>query len=144
MMGKIVWVLLVVLLFVQAVLAIDGVSVDRLNIWPMPHSVSHGRESLFLSKDFELNTEGTKYNDGSGILKDGFSRLLEMLRVAHVADGNFSKIDTSLLLQGLHVVVLSADDQVLFLFRSWLMFLCGFCLFAFFFLIPHELAFGTG
>ncbi|KAK4605666.1 hypothetical protein RGQ29_000106 [Quercus rubra] len=112
MMGKIVWVLLVVLLFVQAVLAIDGVSVDRLNIWPMPHSVSHGRESLFLSKDFELNTEGTKYNDGSGILKDGFSRLLEMLRVAHVADGNFSKIDTSLLLQGLHVVVLSADDQL--------------------------------
>nr|POF10951.1 beta-hexosaminidase 3 [Quercus suber] len=78
----------------------------------MPHSVSHGRESLFLSKDFELNTEGTKYNDGSGILKDGFSRLLDMLRVAHVADGNFSKIVTSLLLQGLHVVVLSADDQL--------------------------------
>ncbi|KAL4655108.1 hypothetical protein ACB092_01G427100 [Castanea dentata] len=112
MMGKIVWVLLVVLLLVQAVLAIDGVSVDRLNIWPMPHSVSHGRESLFLSKDFELNTEGTKYNDGSGILKDGFSRLLDMVRVAHVVDGNFSKIDTSLLLQGLHVVVLSADGQL--------------------------------
>uniref|UniRef100_A0A7N2QY12 beta-N-acetylhexosaminidase n=1 Tax=Quercus lobata TaxID=97700 RepID=A0A7N2QY12_QUELO len=108
MMGKIVWVLLLV----QAVLAIDGVSVDRLNIWPMPHSVSHGRENLFLSKDFELKTEGTKYNDGSGILKDGFSRLLDMVRVAHVADGNFSKIHTSLLLQGLHVVVLSADDQL--------------------------------
>ena len=133
MMGKIVWVLLVVVVvLVQVVLAMDGFSVDGLNIWPMPHSGSHGHESLFLSKDFELNTEGTKYNDGSRILKDGFSRLLDMVRVAPVVDGSFSKIDTSLLLRGLYVVVLSADDQVLFLFMSWLMFLCRFSSFVIF------------
>uniref|UniRef100_A0A2N9EXT3 Phosphoacetylglucosamine mutase n=1 Tax=Fagus sylvatica TaxID=28930 RepID=A0A2N9EXT3_FAGSY len=35
-----------------------------------------------------------------------------LVRVAHVEDGNFSKIDTSVLLQGLHVVVLSASDEL--------------------------------
>uniref|UniRef100_A0A2N9EH14 Beta-hexosaminidase eukaryotic type N-terminal domain-containing protein n=1 Tax=Fagus sylvatica TaxID=28930 RepID=A0A2N9EH14_FAGSY len=109
-MGKIVWVLLVLL--VQLLLAIDALTVDRLNIWPMPKSVSYGHGNLYMSKDFELNTQGTKYNDGSGILKDGFSRFLDLVRVAHVEDGNFSKIDTSVLLQGLHVVVLSASDEL--------------------------------
>ena len=116
MMGKIVWVLLVLL--VQLLLAIDALTVDRLNIWPMPKSVSYGHGNLYMSKDFELNTQGTKYNDGSGILKDGFSRFLDLVRVAHVEDGNFSKIDTSVLLQGLHVVVLSASDEVVFLFHE--------------------------
>jgi hypothetical protein len=41
-----------------------------------------------------------------------------LVLVAHVEDGNFSKIDTSVLLQGLHVVVLSASDEVVFLFHE--------------------------
>lgn len=107
-MGKIVLVL-VLLALVEVLDAVDSVK-----IWPMPKSVSHGHGSLYMNKDFELKTDGSKYNDASGILKDGFSRLLYVLRVAHVVDGNFS-VDTSLLLQGLHVVVLSPDDEVVFL-----------------------------
>jgi hexosaminidase len=108
-MGKIVVVFVSLLALVQ-VLAVDAV--DRVKIWPMPNSVSHGHGSLYMNKDFELKTEGSKYNDASGILKDGFSRLLHVLRVAHVVDGNSSGADTSLLLQGLHVVVFSPDDEV--------------------------------
>lgn len=120
MMGKILLVVLVLVLVLVYVLAIDAARVDTLNIWPMPKSVSHGSDrSLYLIKDFELKTEGTKYNDASGILKDGFSRLLNVVRVAHIVEGNFSGIDNSLLLQGIHVVVLSADDEVMFLFRNW-------------------------
>lgn len=112
-MGKIVLVL--VLLTLVHVLAVDAVSVvDRLKIWPMPESVSHGHGNLYVNKDFELKTEGTKYNDASGVLKDGFSRLLHVLRVGHVVDGNSSDANTSLLLQGLHVVVLSQDAEVMF------------------------------
>ncbi|KAB1208908.1 Beta-hexosaminidase 3 [Morella rubra] len=110
-MGKILFVVSVLVLVY--VLAIDAARVDTLNIWPMPKSVSHGSDrSLYLIKDFELKTEGTKYNDASGILKDGFSRLLNVVRVAHIVEGNFSGIDNSLLLQGIHVVVLSADDEL--------------------------------
>lgn len=108
-MGKIVLVFVSLLALVQ-VLAVDAV--DRVKIWPMPKSVSHGHGSLYMNKDFELKTEGSKYNDASGILKDGFSRLLHVLQVAHVVDGNSSGAYTSLLLQGLHVVVFSPDDEV--------------------------------
>ncbi|XP_059431888.1 beta-hexosaminidase 3 [Corylus avellana] len=107
-MGKMV--LVFVLLSLVQVLAVDAV--DRVKIWPMPKSVSHGHGSLYMNKDFELKTEGTKYNDASGILKDGFSRLLHVLQVAHVVDGNSSAADTSLLLQGLHVLVFSPDDEL--------------------------------
>ncbi|KAK9093120.1 hypothetical protein Syun_028031 [Stephania yunnanensis] len=41
----------------------------------MPKSVKHGKQSLFLSKDFALDTEGSMYSDSSSIPKDGFSRL---------------------------------------------------------------------
>lgn len=117
-MGKKVCVFLVLVSIL--VLAIDAITVDRLNIWPMPKLVSHGEHrTLYVSKDFGLKTEGSKYNDASGILKDGFSRLLDVIRVAHVIDANFSGIDTSVLLQGLHVVVLTADDEVVFLFMIW-------------------------
>lgn len=117
-MGKNVYVFLVLVSIL--VLAIDADSVDRLNVWPMPEVVSHGaHRSLYLSKDFELKTEGSKYNDASGILKDGFSRLLDVIQVAHVIDANFSGIDTSVLLQGLHVVVLTADDEVVLIFMNW-------------------------
>lgn len=86
--------------------------VDGLNIWPMPMSVSKGHMRVYISQDFQLITEGTKYNDGSGILKDGFTRMLDVLKVAHVADGNLSSVDTSLILKGIHVLIFSPNDQV--------------------------------
>ncbi|KAF5959080.1 hypothetical protein HYC85_000289 [Camellia sinensis] len=87
------------------VLAVFAVDVHRLNIWPMPQSVSNGHQILHMSKDFELMTQGTKYPDASGILKDGFSRLLDVVQAAHVVDGNFSHFDQSVLLQGIHVLL---------------------------------------
>ncbi|KAK9120726.1 hypothetical protein Syun_018343 [Stephania yunnanensis] len=47
----------------------------------MPKSVKHGKQSLFLSKDFALDTEGSKYSDSSSIPKDGFSRLLDLMTI---------------------------------------------------------------
>lgn len=102
-------------LFLQ-VLAVAAIGMDHhLNIWPMPKSVSHGYNNLYLSNDFQLKTEGSKYVDASGILKDGFSRLIEIVEVAHVIDSNFSHFDHSALLQGMHVVILSPNDEVLLL-----------------------------
>ncbi|GMP22314.1 hypothetical protein CsSME_00000388 [Camellia sinensis var. sinensis] len=78
----------------------------------MPQSVSNGHQILHMSKDFELMTQGTKYPDASGILKDGFSRLLDVVQAAHVVDGNFSHFDQSVLLQGIHVVIFSLNDEL--------------------------------
>ncbi|CAL5363045.1 unnamed protein product [Camellia sinensis] len=94
------------------VLAVFAVDAHRLNIWPMPQSVSNGHQILHMSKDFELMTQGTKYPDASGILKDGFSRLLDVVQAAHVVDGNFSHFDQSVLLQGIHVVIFSLNDEL--------------------------------
>ncbi|XP_077225335.1 beta-hexosaminidase 3-like isoform X1 [Tasmannia lanceolata] len=83
--------------------------VDGVNLWPMPNSLSHGTQSLYLSKDFAL---WSTYKDGSGILKDGFSRLLDIVREAHVVDGNVT--DSLAVLEGLNVVVFSTDDELNF------------------------------
>lgn len=119
------WVLsLATMLFVvhdKVVLATEvNVDVNQgLNIWPLPDSVSHGHKGIHMSKDFhfELESKGNKYNDGSGIFKDAFSRFLDVIRVPHVVDGNLSKFDHSRILQGLNVVISSSNDEVcIFLF----------------------------
>ncbi|KAG5532765.1 hypothetical protein RHGRI_027161 [Rhododendron griersonianum] len=93
-------------------LVVSTVDIDSLNIWPMPHSVSYGHQVLYMSRDFELRTEGSKYPDASGILKDGFSRLLYVIRASHVVDGNVSDSQQSLVLQGINVFISSADDEL--------------------------------
>ncbi|XP_059628590.1 beta-hexosaminidase 3 [Cornus florida] len=110
-MGKIVVQIFLLGLFLQ-VLAVSAVDTNRLNIWPMPKSVSHGHSTLYLSKDFELKTDGSKYTDSSGILKDGFSRLLDIVEAAHVIDSNLTDSDQPVVLQGLHVVVFSLNDEL--------------------------------
>ncbi|KAF7132214.1 hypothetical protein RHSIM_Rhsim09G0127900 [Rhododendron simsii] len=93
-------------------LVVSTVDIDSLNIWPMPHSVSYGHQVLYMSKDFELRTEGSKYPDASGILKDGFSRFLYVIRASHVVDGNVSDSQQSLVLQGINVLISSANDEL--------------------------------
>lgn len=95
----------------QFILVIGAYDLKNLNIWPMPESVEYGNKSLFLSKDFQLKTDGSKYPDASGILKDGFTRLLDVITANNVIEFN-SKVDDSLLLQGIHVVVLSESDEL--------------------------------
>ncbi|KAK9142765.1 hypothetical protein Syun_012165 [Stephania yunnanensis] len=77
----------------------------------MPKSVKHGKQSLLLSKDFALDTEGSKYSDSSSIPKDGFSRLLDLIQVSHNVDENSTYYDHSQLLKRLHVVIFSPDDK---------------------------------
>ncbi|XP_052197626.1 beta-hexosaminidase 3 [Diospyros lotus] len=102
-----------VALFLHALLGVVfAADFNRLNIWPMPQSVSHGDQILYLSKTFELRTEGSKYLDPSGILKDGFSRLLNILQAAHVIDGNLPNFQQSVLLQGINVVISSPNDML--------------------------------
>ncbi|KAK9141411.1 hypothetical protein Scep_011092 [Stephania cephalantha] len=99
---------------VLLVLSSAGYGVVGLNIWPMPKSVNHGQQSLLLSKDFALDTEGSKYSDSSSILKDGFSRLLDLIQVSHNVDENSTYYDHSQLLKRLHVVIFSPDDKLQF------------------------------
>ncbi|KAK9159394.1 hypothetical protein Syun_005735 [Stephania yunnanensis] len=99
---------------VLLVLSSAGYGVVGLNIWPMPKSVNHGKQILLLSKDFALDTEGSKYSDSSSILKDGFSRLLDLIQVSHNVDENSTYYDHSQLLKGLHVVIFSPDDKLQF------------------------------
>ncbi|KAF8391747.1 hypothetical protein HHK36_021981 [Tetracentron sinense] len=89
-----------------------AVGVEGLKIWPMPKSVSHGAQTLYLGKDFGLRTEGSKYIDASGILKDGFSRLLDVVEAAHVIDSNSNHSDLSTMLQGLNVIILLPNDEL--------------------------------
>ncbi|KAA8538832.1 hypothetical protein F0562_025524 [Nyssa sinensis] len=78
----------------------------------MPKSVSYGHLSRYLSKDFELKTDGSKYVDASEILKGGFSRLLDVIEAAHVIANNFSHFDQSVLLKGIHVFIFSPNDEL--------------------------------
>lgn len=94
------------------VLAVAAIDMERLYIWPLPKAVSHGDQSLYLSKQFELKTAGSKYLDASGILKDGFSRLLDVMEVAHDISGGSSHSNFSTLLQGIQVVISSPKDEL--------------------------------
>ncbi|KAJ0756927.1 putative beta-N-acetylhexosaminidase [Helianthus annuus] len=59
-----------------------------------------------------LKTDGSKYKDESGTLKDGFTRLLDVVTLNNVVEYNFGKIDPSVLLHGIHVVVLCKGDEL--------------------------------
>ncbi|XP_008788259.1 beta-hexosaminidase 3 isoform X1 [Phoenix dactylifera] len=82
---------------------------DGINLWPMPKSVSHGSQTLYLGRDFQLTTDGSKYSDGSGILKDAFRRMINLVEASHTIAG---RVPGSGVLTGVNVVVLSSDDQL--------------------------------
>lgn len=101
--------LVVVFLFLGAAVAKN---VNELNVWPMPKWVSRGHSRVYMSQDFQLVTDGSKYIDGSEILKDSFTRMLDVVKVAHVVDGDLSRVDKSLIIKGIHVLIFSPDDQL--------------------------------
>ncbi|PKU84664.1 Beta-hexosaminidase 3 [Dendrobium catenatum] len=84
---------------------------NGLNLWPMPASVGYGSGILYLSNNFQLRTEGSKYSDDSRILSDAFLRMVDLVRVAHVIDGI---VPSSAVLDGLHVRIFSEDDKLNF------------------------------
>ena len=111
-MGKIL-VPICVLLLIEVVLVYGGSgSVHQVNIWPMPKYSIYGNSMLYLSNDFELRTQGSKYSDKEGILKDGFLRFMGIVTLDHVIDVNFSRFDQSSFLKGINVVIRSLSDEV--------------------------------
>lgn len=108
--SKIVFGIFLIQVLVKSV----AVAHDKhMNIWPMPKSVSYGSNILYLSNELVLKTEGSKYIDASGILKEGFSRIVDVIKGGHVIEANFSRFSPSQVIKGIHVVVLSPNDEVL-------------------------------
>ncbi|KAG8380365.1 hypothetical protein BUALT_Bualt06G0007900 [Buddleja alternifolia] len=102
------------LLFPVYFLAMSAYAADikHLNIGPMPKSASYGYKTLYLNNNFELKTDGSKFNDASKILNDAFLRLIDVVKGTHVIEAGTSKTDPSLVLKGIHVVVLSPSDEL--------------------------------
>lgn len=86
--------------------------VKNLNIWPMPSSVTYGDNTRYLGKDFKLKTDHSEYADASGILKDGFKRLVDIIKAAHVTNNSYPGSSFSAILRGIHVIVTSPSDEV--------------------------------
>lgn len=86
--------------------------VNNLNIWPMPNSVAHGHNTLYLGKDFNLKTDQSKYADASGILKDAFTRIVDLIKTAHVIDFKYPASGSSTILHGIHVIIASPSDEL--------------------------------
>ncbi|XP_020263422.1 beta-hexosaminidase 3 [Asparagus officinalis] len=70
---------------------------------------SRGSKAVRLGEGLELRSEGSRYADGSGVLKDAFSRVLDEIKAGHAVDGGPSG---SGLLAGVRVVILSPDDEL--------------------------------
>ncbi|GAB4855922.1 hypothetical protein Ancab_024562 [Ancistrocladus abbreviatus] len=100
-----------VFLLIQVAL-VYGVHIHQANIWPMPNFVSYGDKIRFISNAFELKTEGSKFGDASGILKDGFSRLMDIVKLDHVIDANLSLFEQSAVLGGINVAIASPSSEL--------------------------------
>ncbi|KAK8476519.1 hypothetical protein V6N11_069425 [Hibiscus sabdariffa] len=87
--------------------ALAASEISQVKIWPMPASVSYGDARLYLTSDFGLSSDSE-----SQILKDAFNRMLAVIKQDHVIDADFSAFNRSSLLQGLHIVVSSPDEQL--------------------------------
>ncbi|KAH7685118.1 hexosaminidase protein [Dioscorea alata] len=104
--GRRVFLGFVVVYLLAFVVKVDG----DVHLWPMPASVSRGSRTLYLSNDLALKTHGSKFSDGSGILKDGFERMVELVRESRSVEGQVHGSDN--VLAGLHVVVSSSNDSL--------------------------------
>ncbi|GAB2277138.1 Beta-hexosaminidase 3 [Dionaea muscipula] len=102
------------LLFIYGAVLVSasGVDLPSLNIWPMPKYVTNGNKTLYMASDFVLDNTGSKFGDASGILRDGFSRMLDVVKLDHAVDGNFSRFDPSAILKGINVVIDSPSDEL--------------------------------
>ncbi|KAM0836110.1 hypothetical protein ACQ4PT_062513 [Festuca glaucescens] len=95
-----------------AFLAIGScIAADHIDLWPMPKSVIHGTQRLYVSKDLAMSMEGSKYSDGKAILKDAFQRTVDLLKLNHAADG---ANPSSYVLTGVNIAVHSPEDELNF------------------------------
>lgn len=98
------------LLLVQvALVSFSFADEKNLYIWPMPKSVKNGKDTLYLSGKLELKTDGSKYADQSGILKEGFYRIINVITAGHVVSNNSISFNV---IEGIHVVIQSSTDEL--------------------------------
>ncbi|GMH11424.1 hypothetical protein Nepgr_013265 [Nepenthes gracilis] len=91
---------------------VSAVFLQKVNVWPMPNYLSNGDKTLYMGNDFELETAGSKFADASGILKDGFLRVMDIVKLDHVIDDSHSTLNESALLKGLKVVIQSPNNEL--------------------------------
>ncbi|KMZ68563.1 Beta-hexosaminidase, family GH20 [Zostera marina] len=105
---QVVWVLV----FLTISTLVEGSTNDTIvYLWPLPKSVSYGSQSLSLSKSFKFSTDGGKYLDSSGILKDGFLRMFDDITLQHnMVGGNFK--NGSYILEGVRVTISSTEEKL--------------------------------
>ncbi|KAL6620255.1 hypothetical protein ACP70R_035394 [Stipagrostis hirtigluma subsp. patula] len=104
-------VLVVVLAAVAGPCTGAGAGAGRVDLWPMPASVSRGRQNLYLSRDLKLSAAGSNYSDGRGILKEAFQRMVAVVELDHVVNGSYQGLPV---LAGVNVAVRSPDDKLNF------------------------------
>ncbi|KAJ4798809.1 Beta-hexosaminidase [Rhynchospora pubera] len=88
-----------------------SVTTNGLKLWPMPKSVNYGSKTLYWSTNMQLRTDGSNYADSSGILKEAFERVVNLIKADHIIEAKFAN---SSVLAGVNVVVHSSDDTLNF------------------------------
>ncbi|XP_044975043.1 beta-hexosaminidase 3-like [Hordeum vulgare subsp. vulgare] len=83
----------------------------RVDLWPMPASVSRGARTLYVARDLKLTTAGTGYKDGKAILADAFRRMVAAIQLDHAINGSYDGLPV---LAGVNVAVRSPDDELKF------------------------------
>jgi hexosaminidase len=101
---------LLLLLAVAAAAPARGAGAGRVDLWPMPASVTSGAQTLLVSKDLKLSTAGSSYADGKGILKEAFQRMVAVVELDHAINATYSQ--GASVLAGVHVAVRSPNDEV--------------------------------
>ena len=102
------WALRLRLLLLLAVAA--AATGGRVDLWPMPASVTRGAQTLLVSRDLKLSTAGSSYADGKGILKEAFQRMVAVVELDHAINGTYSQ--GAPVLAGVRVAVRSPNDEV--------------------------------
>lgn len=87
------------------------IAADHIDLWPMPKSVTHGAQRLYVSKDATMSMVGSTYSDEKAILKDAFQRMLDLMKLNHNADDTNR---SSFVLTGVNMVVHSPEDELSF------------------------------
>ena len=82
----------------------------RVDLWPMPASVSRGARTLYVARDLTLSRAGSGYKDGKAILADAFRRMVAVIQLDHAINGSYHGLPV---LAGVNVAVRSPDDKVL-------------------------------
>ncbi|KAL6620254.1 hypothetical protein ACP70R_035393 [Stipagrostis hirtigluma subsp. patula] len=93
------------------VLMVIGPCTGSIDLWPMPKSVSSGKQTVYVSKDLKMSAAGSNYSDAKAILKDAFERMVAIVQLNHVINGGDRNLPV---LTGVNVVVHSPKDELNF------------------------------